>query len=73
MPATVSGYATLPHTVFDVKRLNCWKTMPMPRRSFRSSRSGRAWISRPSTETVPAVGRSSAFTSRTSVLLPAPE
>ena len=72
-PATTSGYSTLPYTVRDVNRLNCWKIMPMPRRTCCSLRSDSPTISVPSTRMEPDVAGSSALTRRTRVDFPAPE
>ena len=53
-------------------RLNCWKTMPMRRRTASRSTSGSV-TSTPSTKTLPLVGVSSRFTQRSSVDLPDPD
>ena len=64
----------LPHTVRERNRLNCWKIIPIPSRTSRSSRSVRPVISRPPTrDACPQVVGSSALISRTSVDFPAPE
>ena len=63
----------LPHTVRERNRLNCWKIIPIPSRTSRSSRSWRVVISRPSMRTLPEVVVSRALISRTRVDFPAPE
>ena len=64
---------TLPATVREANRLNCWKIIPVRRRMGRTCRSGRVEMSTPSTTTVPEVTRSSPLIRRTRVLLPAPD
>ena len=72
-PASSIGSATLPNTVLDSRRLNCWKIMPTERLFLESSLSGRARRSSPSMRTSPEVGLSSTLMSLMRVLLPAPE
>ena len=72
-PVAFSGQSMLSATVLALSRLKCWKIMPTRRRSaYRPSLSS-VVMSSPSISTRPAEGRSSRFSVRISVLLPAPE
>src|SRR5581483_6490285 len=63
---------TFPSTVMCGKRLNAWKTIPIPRRTRLTSTPG-AVISSPPTTIRPASIGSSRFTQRSRVDLPEPE
>src|SRR5699024_11409374 len=52
-PWSLSGYSILPAAVREVKRLNCWKIMPIFLRIPRSFDSGIFEISVPSSSTLP--------------------
>jgi hypothetical protein len=69
----LSGYSTLPATVREVKRLNCWKIIPISCRTGASSVSRRPATSKPSTVREPEDTGSSPLIRRTRVDLPAPE
>ena len=61
-----------PERVRPARRLKCWNTMPILRRASRSWSGFMSVNSSAPTVTVPESGRSSRFTARMRVLLPAP-
>ena len=74
-PWAASGSVTMRSTVWrgSSEPYGSWNTIWKSRRATRSSSRGCACRSRPSRRTLPAVGWSSAITSRASVDLPEPD
>jgi len=72
MPTISMGNATFPAAVRLERRLKCWNTIPMFRRTSRSRLPRNPVTSTPSMKIWPFSGRSSRLMQRIRVLFPAP-